>query len=378
MKLLITGYNGFVGKNLIAEINSKKYENMYEIYEFDIDTDIKLLDEYTKVCDFVIHLAGVNRPKDEKEFMEGNFGFTSILLNKLKENNNKAPILITSSIQAILDNPYGISKKAGEDLIFKYGNDNNVKTIVYRLPNVFGKWCKPNYNSAIATFCNNIANYLPIQVNDRNHTMNLIYIDDLINEIINVTNGKENKIEENGFYHVEPVYQKKLGEIVDLLYSFRNSRENLSVPNMNDSFIKKLYATYLSYLPTNGFNYKLEMNCDYRGSFTEMIRTNGQGQFSINISKPGITKGNHWHHTKNEKFLVVSGNCLIKFRKVGTKDIYMYDVKGSDLEVIDIPCGYTHSITNIGMSDSITVMWANECFDPQNPDTYYLEVENNE
>jgi len=388
MRLLITGSKGFVGKNLIAELSNKKHENLYEIYEFDIDSDIKLLDKYTKSCDFVIHLAGVNRPQDEKEFMEGNFGFTSILLNKLKENSNKAPILITSSIQAALDNPYGISKKAGEDLIFKYGKDNNVKTIVYRMPNVFGKWCKPNYNSAIATFCNNIANDLPIQVNNRNHEMSLIYIDDLVNEILNAINGKENKLSKDNllsldnlqddFCYMKPVYQRTLGEIVDLLYAFKGSRKDLSVPDMNDEFIKKLYATYLSYLPTNDFSYELNMKCDYRGSFTEMIRTNGQGQFSINVSKPGITKGNHWHHTKNEKFLVVSGNCIIKFRKVGTKDIFTYEVSGSKLEVVDIPCGYTHSITNIGVTDSITVMWASECFDLENPDTIYLEVENNE
>lgn len=372
MRLLITGSKGFVGKNLIAELSNRKYDGLYELYEFDIDSDIKLLDEYTKSCDFVIHLAGVNRPKEEKEFMEGNFGFTSTLLNKLKENNNKAPILITSSIQAALDNPYGKSKKAGEDLIFKYGKENCVKTLVYRLPNVFGKWCRPNYNSAVATFCNNIANDLPIQVNDRNYLMNLIYIDDLVFEIINAINGKENRKDE--YCYVEPVHKITLGEIVDLIYSFKENRTKLNVPYMNNEFEKKLYSTYLSYLPTDKFSYELKMNVDNRGSFTEMIRTDGQGQVSVNISKPGITKGNHWHHTKNEKFLVVKGTGVIRFRKVGETKIYEYFVSGEKLEVVDIPCGYTHNIENLGNDDMVTIMWANEPFDPEKPDTIFLEV----
>ncbi len=374
MRLLITGSKGFVGKNLIAELSNKRYEGMYEIFEFDVDTDIKLLDEYTKSCDFVIHLAGINRPQNIAEYMEGNFGFTSTLLDKLKENNNSSPILVTSSIQAALNNPYGLSKKAGEDLIFNYGKEKNIKVLVYRMPNVFGKWCRPNYNSVIATFCNNVANDLPIQVNDRNIKMNLIYIDDVVKEVMNAINGKETKINENEFCYVRPVYELTLGEIVDLINSFKESRTKLSIPNMNNEFSKKLYATYLSYLPTNKFNYELKMNCDNRGSFTEMIRTQGQGQVSVNISKPGITKGNHWHHTKNEKFLVVTGHGIIRFRKVGEKEIYEYYVSSEKLEVVDIPCGYTHSITNLGDTDMVTLMWANESFDPENPDTIFLEV----
>lgn len=311
MKILVTGAKGFIGKNLIVELRNRGYN---EIYECDTDTTEEELDTYVKDCEFVFHLAGVNRPKDEKEFMTGNFGFTSTLLNKLKENNNKAPILITSSIQAELDNPYGKSKKAGEDLMFDYEKETGAKAIVYRLPNVFGKWCRPNYNSAVATFCNNIANDLPITVNDPNVIMNLVYIDDVIEEFIGALEGKENK--ENRFCKVKTVHTIKLGEIVDLIYSFKNSRNDLSVANMNDEFAKKLYSTYLSYLPKDKFAYDLNMHIDNRGSFTEFLRTNGQGQVSVNIAKPGIVKGNHWHHTKNEKFLVVSGKGAIKFRKI--------------------------------------------------------------
>lgn len=374
MKLLVTGSNGFVGKNLVAELSDRKYNGIYEVLPYDIDTDPKLLDEFTKECDFVIHLAGVNRPKDASEYMEGNYGFTTILLSKLKEYDNKSPIIITSSIQAALDNPYGKSKKASEDYIFKYGINNNIKTIIYRMPNVFGKWCKPDYNSVVSTFCNNIANDLPIHINDRNHIMNLIYIDDLIKEIINAINGKENKRQSDMFCYIEPVYTITLGEIVDMLYSFKENRNKLLIPNMNDEFEKKLYSTYLSYLPTNDFSYELKMNIDNRGSFSEMIKTNGQGQISINISKPGIVKGNHWHHSKNEKFLVVKGKGVIRFRKVNDDKVIEYYVSDDKLEVVDIPCGYTHNIENLGSDDMITIMWANEQFDKDNPDTIYLEV----
>lgn len=372
MKVLITGSNGFIGKNLQAELLNKKYSGLIEPLCFDSDTDISKLDEYCSYCDFVIHLAGVNRPQNESGFMEGNYGFTLKVLELLKKHNNKCPILITSSIQAALDNPYGKSKKAGEDLIFEYGRDNNVHVLVYRLPNVFGKWCKPNYNSAIATFCNNIANDLPIQVNDRNHVMNLVYIDDVIKEIINAINGKENKVDD--YCYVEPVIKTTLGEIVDTIYSFKEHSKTLEVPNHNSLLERYLYATYLSYLPTDKFKYDLVEHKDDRGSFTEIIRTIGQGQFSVNKSKPGITKGNHFHHTKNEKFLVVQGKAIIAFRKVGTKEVIEYEVSSDKLEVVNIPTGYTHSITNIGEDELITFMWANEPFDKDNPDTIYMEV----
>lgn len=369
MKILVTGANGFVGKNLCASLNTMEG---FEVFAFDIDSQKQLLDEYTKSCDFVCHLAGVNRPEKQEDFMTGNFGFTSELLESLKKNQNKAPVLITSSIQAQLDNPYGISKKAGEDLIFEYGAENNVEVFVYRMPNVFGKWCKPNYNSAVATFCHNIARDLPIQVNDENYELSLVYIDDVVREIMGAINNKANK--KDSFCYIEPVHQIKLGEIVNLLKDFKRSREKRSVPDMSDSFVKKLYSTYLSYLPTDTFSYPLKMNVDERGSFTEIIRTLDRGQFSVNISKPYITKGNHWHHTKNEKFLVVSGTGVIRFRKIDEDEIIEYFVSGEKLEVVDIPTGYTHNIENLGTTDMVTFMWCNEVFDPENPDTYFLKV----
>lgn len=369
MKILVTGAKGFIGRNLIAELRNKKYD---DIFEYDRDTDPSLLDEYCKEANFVFHLAGVNRPKEQFEFMEGNFGFTSDLLNALKKHNNTCPVMISSSIQAELDNPYGDSKKAGEDLLFSYGKENGSKVLAYRFPNVFGKWCRPNYNSAVATFCHNIANDLPIQVNDPSVMMNLVYIDDVVNELINALEGKENRV--NLFCEVPIVHTITLGEIVDLIYSFKKSREDRSVPNMSDAFTKKLYSTYLSYLPENQFSYDLKMNVDQRGSFTEFIKTPDRGQVSVNISKPRITKGNHWHHTKNEKFLVVSGKGVIRFRKIDSDEVLEYFVSGDKMEVVDIPTGYTHNIKNLGDTDMVTIMWANEVFDPEKPDTYYLEV----
>ena len=369
MKILVTGAKGFIGKNLIAELKNKNYN---DIYECDVTTTEEELNSYTRDCEFVFHLAGVNRPKDEEEFMKGNFGFTSTLLEKLKANNNKAPILITSSIQAELNNPYGKSKKAGEDLMFEYEKETGAKSIIYRLPNVFGKWCRPNYNSAVATFCNNIANDLPITVNDPNVVMNLVYIDDVVEEFISALEGKVHK--EGEFCKIKTVHTIKLGEIVDLIYSFKNSRKDLSIANMNDAFEKKLYSTYLSYLPKDKFAYDLNMHIDNRGSFTEFLRTNGQGQVSVNIAKPGVTKGNHWHNTKNEKFLVVSGQGVIKFRKYDSDEVIEYKVSGDKLQVVDIPVGYTHSIENVGNTDMITVMWANEPFNSDVPDTYFMEV----
>lgn len=369
MKILVTGAKGFIGKNLIAELKNRNYN---EIYECDIDTTEEQLEEYAKNCEFIYHLAGVNRPQNEEEFMKGNFGFTSTLLEKLAKHKNKSPILITSSIQAELDNPYGKSKKAGEDLIFSYGKKNGVKTLVYRFTNVFGKWCRPNYNSVVATFCYNIARELEIKVNDPEVVMNLIYIDDVVEELINALEGKEHKQED--FCYVPVVHTIKLGEIANLIYSFKESRVNLIIPNMKDLFIKKLYSTYLSYLPENEFGYSVKMNEDNRGSFTECFKSEDRGQVSINISKPGIVKGNHWHHTKNEKFLVVKGKGIIRFRRIDSSEVIEYQVSGEKLEIIDIPCGYTHNIENIGDTDLVTVMWANELFDPNKPDTYYMEV----
>jgi UDP-2-acetamido-2,6-beta-L-arabino-hexul-4-ose reductase len=369
MKILVTGAKGFIGKNLIAELKNRKYE---DIFEYDLNTSREDLERYTKECDFVYHLAGVNRPETEEEFMQGNFGFTSDLLGLLEKNNNKAPVLITSSIQAERNNPYGLSKKAGEDLIFSYGDRNSIKTYVYRLPNVFGKWSKANYNTVVATYCYNIARDLKIQVNNPEAELNLVYIDDVVEEFINAMEGRGDKKGE--FYQVETTHNIKLGDLAELIKSFKESRKSLSIANMSNPLEKKMYSTYLSFLPKEEFSYPLKMNIDNRGSFTEFIRTADRGQVSINVSKAGITKGNHWHHTKNEKFLVVSGQGLIRFRKIDEDEIIEYKVSGDKLEVVDIPTGYTHSIVNIGETDLVTVMWVNECFDPEKPDTHFLEV----
>lgn len=369
MKILVTGAKGFVGKNLIAELNNQKTG---EVFEYDVDTEPSLLDDYCKEADFVFHLAGVNRPKEQTEFMEGNFGFTSTLLDTLKKHKNTCPVLISSSTQAALDNPYGASKKAGEDLMFAYGQATGAKVLVYRLPNVFGKWCRPNYNSAVATFCHNIAHDLPITVNDPTVMMKLVYIDDVVAEFLQALAGGENKV--GAYCEVPVVYTVTLGEIVDLIEGFKASRKTLQVANMANAFEKKLYSTYLSYLPVDKFSYPLKMNVDNRGSFTEIIRTLDRGQFSVNITKPGITKGNHWHNTKNEKFLVVSGEGLIQFRKIDTEEIIDYYVSGDKMEIVDIPPGYTHNIINVGDTDLVTFMWANEGFNPEKPDTYFLEV----
>jgi len=369
MKILVTGAKGFIGKNLIVELKNQNYT---DIYEYDIDTEASLLDTYTKDCDFVFHLAGVNRPQNQEQYMEGNYSFTARLLEALQKNKNTCPVMYSSSIQAALNNPYGKSKKAGEDLLFEYAKKTGSKVLIYRFPNVFGKWCKPNYNSAIATFCYNISQDLPITVNDRSTKMTLVYIDDLVEELINALKGKETR--EGDFCVVPVTYKITLGEIVDLIQSFKKCRETLNVPDMENEFVKKLYSTYLSYLPKDQFSYPLKMNIDSRGSFTEIIRTTDRGQFSVNIIKPGITKGNHWHHTKNEKFLVVSGKGVIRFRRINSDEIIEYHVSGEKLEVVDIPTGYTHNITNTGDMDMVTFMWANEPFNPDKPDTYFLEV----
>lgn len=369
MKILVTGAKGFIGKNLVAELRNR---GGHEILEFDKELSLTELDAFTSECDFVFHLAGVNRPQNPEEFMEGNYGFTSALLDLLKKHENKAPVMMSSSVQAARDNPYGRSKKAGEDLIFQYSRETGAKVLVYRFQNVFGKWCRPNYNSVIATFCQNIANSLPIRVDDPETELRLVYIDDVVVELLRALEGKENR---SGNYCSVPVfYTAKLGKIAELIRSFHNSRKDLSVPDLSDAFTKKLYSTYLSYLPTDGFSYPLEMHTDGRGSFTEFIRTPDRGQFSVNISHPGIVKGQHWHHTKNEKFLVVSGKGLIQFRKVGTDEILCYHVSGEKLEAVDIPPGYTHNIINEGDTDLVTLMWANEPFDPERPDTCALKV----
>ena len=379
MKILITGSKGFIGKNLITELCNQGYT---DLLEYDIDSDSYLLDKFAKECEFVFHLAGVNRPEKQEDFMAGNFGFTSVLTENLKKYNNKAPILITSSTQAILDNPYGQSKKAAEELLFQYGKENDVKVFIYRLTNTFGKWCRPNYNSVVATFCHHISHELPITVHDPDVVMNLLYIDDVVSTFI----GNLQAIEQCPtpvndelrdiihFERVTPVHTIKLGEIAELLYQFKESRCNLKVPDLNNTFIKKLFSTYLSYLPKDKFSYPLKMNIDSRGSFTEFIKSTDSWQVSVNISKPCITKGNHWHHTKNEKFLVVSGKGVIRFRNVYSEEVSEYYVSGDKLEVVDIPVGYTHNIENLGNTDMVTIMWVNEVFDKDKPDTFYLEV----
>lgn len=383
MNILITGAKGFVGKNLVEALKCVKdgkdktrgIASDLEIYEYDIDNDESLLDKYCEKADFVFNLAGVNRPKDQSEFMSGNFGFASRLLEALEKHNNKCPVMLSSSIQASLDNPYGQSKKAGEDLFFDYSKRTGVKVLVYRFPNLFGKWCRPNYNSAVATFCHNIANDLPITVNDRSVMMNLVYIDDVVNEMINALGGKENR--EGDFCSVPVVHKITLGEIADMLYTFHNQPQTLVMPEIPDnSFEKKLYSTYLSYLPKEKAAFPLKMNIDDRGSFTELLKTEKCGQFSVNISKPGITKGQHWHNTKWEFFIVVSGKALIQQRKIGTDEILNFKVSGEKIEAVHMLPGYTHNIINLSdTEDLVTLMWANEQFNPARPDTFFEVVE---
>ena len=368
MKIVVTGAKGFVGRNLTVTLKQARHT----VYEYDINNTVKELEAFTKDCEFVFNLAGVNRPEREEEFLEGNCRFADDLLTLLEQNNNKSPIMLSSSIQAERDNPYGRSKKAGEDILFGYEKRTGVKVLVYRFPNLFGKWCRPNYNSAVATFCHNIARGLDITVTDPAIKLNLVYIDDLLEEMLRALEGKETR--DGKYCKVAVIYEKTLGEITSLIYSFKKSRTDLSVADMSDGFAKKLYSTYLSYLPEDEFSYPLKMNCDERGSFTEIIRTAERGQFSVNVAKPGITKGNHWHHTKNEKFLVVSGKGVIRFRKPDCSEVLEYFVSGEKLEVVDIPVGYTHNIENIGESDLVTFMWCNECFDPEHPDTFFLKV----
>jgi UDP-2-acetamido-2,6-beta-L-arabino-hexul-4-ose reductase len=371
LKILVTGANGFIGKNLVAELKNRK---VYEVLQYDVENYPGDFADYTGKCDLVFHLAGINRPQNENEFIEGNLDFTQFLTENLKKSNNKAPVVFSSSTQALIDNPYGKSKRAAEDHLISYSQQTGVPVLIYRLPNVFGKWCRPSYNSVVATFCHNIANGLPITINDPESKLTLIYIDDVLTEFLRIA---ETSIPLSGCRLIEdlsPAHSITLFQLSSLLESFHKTRENKSVPDLSDPLTRKLYATYLSYLPKDEFSYPLKMNIDQRGSFTEFIKTPDRGQVSVNISKPCIVKGNHWHHTKNEKFLVVSGNGIIRFRKVGTSEITEYKVSGDKLEVVDIPTGYTHNIENIGEDDMVTVMWASEAFDEERPDTIFENV----
>ncbi len=397
MNILITGAKGFVGRNLVETLktirdgkNRTRSLKIDEIYEYDIDTDPNLLDEYCQKAEFVFNLAGVNRPQNPEEFMQGNFGFAETLLDTLKKHKNICPVMISSSIQATCigryDSDYGRSKKAGEELVFAYGEETGAKVLVYRFPNLFGKWCRPNYNSVVATFCNNIANDLPITVNDPTVQLELLYIDDLVDEMLDALENKEHRCSfsgietvlcENGRYCTAPVTHKvTLGEIVDLLNTFKNQSQTLLLPEIPaDSFAKKLYSTYLSYLPKEKVAFPLKMNVDERGSFTELLKTEKCGQVSVNISKPGITKGQHWHHTKWEFFIVVAGKALIQQRKIGTDEVLNFEVSGEKIEAVHMLPGYTHNIINLSdTEDLVTLMWANEPFDPGRPDTFFEKV----
>ncbi len=404
MKILVTGAKGFVGKNLCAQLNNIKegkakcYGDLivYEVFEYDLDSTPEQLDVWCKECDFVFNLAGVNRPKDSEEFMKGNFGFATTLLETLKKYRNNCPVMISSSIQATLagrfsNSEYGRSKKAGEELMFEYGKGIGVQVLVYRFPNLFGKWCRPNYNSAVATFCNNIANDLPIQVNDPNVDLELLYVDDLVDEMIGALKGESHRCEFDGveivpaangrYCYVPTMHKVKLGEIVDILHQFAEMPKTLMIPEIPaNSFAKKLYSTYLSYLPKEKAKFDLKMNKDDRGSFTELVHTHNCGQVSINISKPGITKGQHWHHTKWEQFIVVSGRGLIQLRNENDPEaeILNFEVSGDHIQSVIMLPGYTHNIINLSDTENlVTVMYCNEIFDPNRPDTFFDPVEKN-
>ncbi|WP_300792684.1 NAD-dependent epimerase/dehydratase family protein [uncultured Bacteroides sp.] len=399
MNILVTGAKGFVGRNLVENLktirdgrnNTRPNLSINDIYEYDIDTDSELLDSFCQNADFVFNLAGVNRPENEKEFMKGNFGFASTLLDTLKKYGNKCPVMLASSIQATLigryaKSDYGHSKLAGEELFFRYQKETGAKVLVYRFPNLFGKWCRPNYNSAVATFCNNIANDLPVTVNDRHTELELLYIDDLIEGMLDALEGKEAHCNYDGVHpvcaddgrycYIQTTYKVTLGRIVDLLKEFNTEPETLMMSEIpSGSFEKKLYSTYLSYLPKKKVAFPLKMNIDARGSFTELLKTHSAGQFSVNISKPGITKGQHWHNTKWEFFIVVSGHALIEERKIGTDEILRFEVSGDRIEAVHMLPGYTHNIINLSETDNlVTLMWANETLDQNHPDTFFEKV----
>ncbi|MBU1145211.1 MAG: NAD-dependent epimerase/dehydratase family protein [Firmicutes bacterium] len=369
MKILITGSKGFIGKNLVSEL-SRFDENT--LYLYDLDSTIDELEKYTRDCDFVFHLAGVNRPKTQGQFSSGNIDFTSFLISKLTENKNFCPIMFSSSIQAELENPYGKSKKKAEELISLYGETTGSKVMIYRFPNVFGKWCKPNYNSVVATFSYNISHNLDITINDRSTMLDLVYIDDVIRELLNALHDDE--FRHGKYCYAKPEYRCSLGELANKLVNFRENRNRMLIPSLPDDLTKKLYATYLSYISYNDLAIDLNMHIDHRGSFTEIFKSNGFGQISVNISHPGIIKGNHWHHTKNEKFLVVYGQGLIRIRDLNKEYIAEFFVNGENLRIIDIPPGATHNIENVGDTDLVTIIWASEEFNPEFPDTNYLEV----
>ena len=371
--ILITGAGGFVGRNLVATLHAMGCK---DLLLFEKDDTVETLADYCRRAAFVVHLAGINRPKDPSEFYSGNAGLTDTMLHLLAECGNKAPVLVTSSIQAALDNDYGKSKKQAEDAIFAHGETTGAPVYVFRMEGVFGKWCRPNYNSVVATFCHNIARGLPIEVRDPAYELPLVYIDDVVACILDAMQNHHTERDTEGYCRIHPVHRVTLGHLAELIEGFAEARKgSLEVPYLAPgSFEKKLYSTYLSYLPTDQFAYDLTMHCDDRGSFTEALRSPERGQVSVNISKPGIVKGNHWHHTKNEKFLVVQGEGVIRFRRIDCEEIIEYHVSGKKLQVVDIPCGYTHNIENVGSEDMVTVMWANECFDPDHPDTFYLPV----
>ncbi len=371
--ILITGAGGFVGRNLVATLHAMGCK---DLLLFEKNDTVETLADYCRRAAFVVHLAGINRPKDPSEFYSGNAGLTDTMLHLLAESGNKAPVLVTSSIQAALDNDYGKSKKQAEDAIFVHGKATGAPVYVFRMEGVFGKWCRPNYNSVVATFCHNIARGLPIEVRDPAYELPLVYIDDVISCILDAMQEGKAQRDAEGYCRIHPVHRVTLGRLAELIEGFAEARKgSLTVPYLAEgSFEKKLYSTYLSYLPTDQFAYDLNMHCDDRGSFTEVLRSPERGQVSVNISKPGIVKGNHWHHTKNEKFLVVQGEGVIRFRRIDSDEVIAYHVSGKKLQVVDIPCGYTHNIENVGSEDMVTVMWANECFDPDHPDTFYLPV----
>ncbi|MGN0452671.1 MAG: NAD-dependent epimerase/dehydratase family protein [Ruminococcus sp.] len=381
MKILVTGAKGFLGKNLVCELENiaegktafEGVEKGSEVFSADIDTPEDVLKQYCKDCDFICHLAGVNRPLSDTEFTQGNVDSLALVLDFCRQQGNFPSIALSSSTQAVLNNPYGESKRNAEKLLFDYSKETGKEVFVFRFPGLFGKWCRPNYNSVVATFCHNTAMGLPLRVDDPQREITLMYVDDAVRALLGAITGKADRDGEETV-RVSPVYNVSLGFIADTLKEIKKGREKLELPMLGDEFTRKLYATYLSYLPSDGFSYPLTTHSDFRGSFTELIRTPDRGQFSVNISKPHITKGNHWHHTKNEKFCVVSGKGVIRLRRVGSDEVIEYYVSGDKMEVVDIPTGYTHNIENLGETDMVTFMWCSETFSPEKPDTYFLEV----